>query len=96
MGRLVARLTGHTTNINSAVFSSDGSLIVIASDDGTAIVWDANGHATTQLTGHGGPVNSAVFGPGNAFILTASGDNTAQIWRWKNNQLVEFEHIREL
>jgi WD40 repeat protein len=38
-GNRLADLKGHTSYVNSAVFSPDGKRIVTASRDGTAVVW---------------------------------------------------------
>src|ERR1700733_9018995 len=57
-------LAGHTSLVNTAVFSADGSRVVTASWDGTARVWDAaTGRAVATLAGHRGWVNSAAFSP---------------------------------
>jgi WD40 repeat protein len=85
-------LLGHSGGINSAVFSSDGKLIVTASDDHTAIVWNVARQALiTKLQGHEGPVNTAVFDSKNSSILTASDDGTAQVWNLKNIGQIRFE-----
>ena len=62
-------------------FSPDGKLVVTASADHTARVWDAvTGMQRTVLRGHDGPVLSAGFSPDGTHVLTASGDNTARVW----------------
>ena len=51
-------LKGHTSDVNSVAFSSDGMHIVTASDDKTARVWAWDATAKTfksiaELKGHG-------------------------------------------
>jgi WD40 repeat protein len=76
-----AVLTGHDASVQVAVFSPDGNLIVTASDDTTARVWDvATGREIARLMGHRGPVKSAVFSPDGNRIVTASDDTTARVW----------------
>ena len=45
-------LRGHTYEVNSAVFSSDGRLILTASEDYTARIWDITGKQLAVLKGH--------------------------------------------
>jgi WD40 repeat protein len=78
------RLIGHTAAINAVAFNRDGSQIVTASEDGTAIVWDAaSGEALYTLRGHTGPVNAAAFHPTRNRVMTASGDGTALVWSFE-------------
>jgi WD40 repeat protein len=74
-------LAGHTSLVNTAVFSPDGSRVVTASWDDTARVWDAaTGVSIAILSGHRGWVNSAAFSPDGGRIVTASWDKSARIW----------------
>jgi WD40 repeat protein len=66
--------------VRTASFSRDGSLVLTASDDGTARIWQADGRLLHVL-GHGGPVVAAAFSPDGRSALTASDDGTARIWR---------------
>ncbi len=78
----VAELRGHSDQINSAGFSPDGRFIVTASDDKTALVWDAETGA--REIGLFGDVNyglaSAAFSPDGASILVVGKDKTARLY----------------
>lgn len=68
--------------INTAVFSSDGTRIVTAGNDGTARVFSARtgGKALAVLSGHTREVEAAEFDKTGQMIVTASQDSTARIW----------------
>lgn len=77
----LAILTGHTREVYSAAFSPDGTLIVTASQDRTARVWDAaTGASLAELKDLMDLVNSAAFSPDGTRIVTASADGTARVW----------------
>jgi hypothetical protein len=77
----MAILKGHTDAVNSASFSSDGTRVVTASDDGTARLWDGQtGDNIRTLEGHTFTVLSASFSPDGRRIVTASADGTARLW----------------
>lgn len=79
---------GHSDTINCVHFSEDRKLIVTASEDGTAKVWNASTFEEIPngtLTGHTGPVYSAQFSKDGQYIVTASDDGTAKIWCWNNS-----------
>jgi WD40 repeat protein len=62
-------------------FSPDGSRVATASEDFTAIVWDAvTGQRLTSPLRHHNQVQSAVFSPDGQWVATASWDQTARIW----------------
>ncbi|MGO9171656.1 MAG: AAA family ATPase [Rhodomicrobium sp.] len=78
----LAILKGHEDQVWSAAFSPDGKLIVTASHDRTARLWDAQtGRQLGEpLAGHTEWVVSAAFSPDGRLIVTASNDRTARLW----------------
>lgn len=83
-------LGGHTSPVNRASFNPDGNLMVTASADDTARIWDLQGKQLTVLSGHSNAVVSAVFSPDGKTVLTASLDKTARLWDLQGKQLVVF------
>jgi WD40 repeat protein/energy-coupling factor transporter ATP-binding protein EcfA2 len=89
-------LLGHEARIYSANFSRDGSLLVTASADKTARVWDAvSGELRDVLRGHTDEVNRAVFDPKGDRIVTTGDDNTARIWAWSRGKGKALLELRE-
>ena len=67
--------------INSVEFSPDGRLLLTASDDKTARVWNARtGDPVGFVMQHADRVNSAQFSPNGKWVVTASADNAARLW----------------
>ncbi|MCP5108874.1 MAG: WD40 repeat domain-containing protein [bacterium] len=72
---------GHSSFINSAVYSSDGQKILSASHDQTVKEWDlAIGTCIQTYQEHKHLVNSAVYGCDCKKILSASWDQTVKEW----------------
>ncbi|MEM9770895.1 MAG: hypothetical protein AAF889_04720 [Cyanobacteria bacterium P01_D01_bin.73] len=77
------QLRGHSGSIIDVDISPDGSSIVTASSDKTAIIWDVSGEKRRTLEGHDRTVSSAKFSPDGKFVVTASA-NKAMIWSLSN------------
>lgn len=76
----VFALRGHTRTVKSAMFSSDGTRIVTASQDRTAKVWDAK-TGTEVLTIDGqADLYAASFNSDATCIVTGGADHTAKVW----------------
>jgi len=81
-------LRGHTRPVTSVKFSSDGNLVVTASRDTTARIWDAHtGVPLHVLRGHFGAVNDASFSPDGRWVVTA-GPGTAALWSVDTGQFL--------
>ena len=81
-GECLHTLAGHSDEIESAAFSSDGVLVATASRDKLAKIWAAaSGQCVATLSGHKNAVSSALFSPDSASVVTTAEDNTAKIWK---------------
>ncbi|MFS8507148.1 MAG: hypothetical protein LVQ75_03415 [Candidatus Babeliales bacterium] len=82
-------LQGHTNGIAAVAFSPDGQLIVTASADGTAKIWNTlTGRLLHTLQGHTSWIPAVAFSPDGQLIATASADGTAKIWNTLTGKLL--------
>ncbi len=71
----------HDAALTAVDFSSDGRLILTASRDGTAKIWNGEtGALRHTLTGHRDEILAARFSPSSHRVVTGSKDGTARIW----------------
>ena len=87
---LQSTLSGHTNDINSVIYSPDGSNIVTTSSDNTARVWRAaTGEELFVLSGHKLRVVSAEFSRNGNRIVTTSAYGTVHVWDARNGKSLE-------
>lgn len=80
-GKMVSRLTGHSSPVNSVCCSPGGRLAATASNDRTARLWDLkSGRAIRVLAGHTRVVQCVRFSPDGRLVATGSTDFTIRLW----------------
>jgi WD40 repeat protein len=86
-GEQVHEALKHRDWVNYAAFDPDGSRVVTAVDNDTAVVWDLqNEKPPLTLTGHQARLTAANFSPNGQQIVTASWDGTARVWDAQTGQ----------
>jgi WD40 repeat protein len=79
-GLLFTTIGGQRDLVEHLEFSpADGNVLLTASHDGTARLWDVDGILTTNLL-HDNPPTFAVFSPDNVHLLTGGGDSAVHLW----------------
>jgi len=84
---------GHTQEVSSADFSSDGKYLATASRDFTAKIWDSEtGSLLYTLKGHNSPVNFIQFSSDGEQVVTAAGNYNenviVKVWDVKTGKLI--------
>ena len=85
-GHMQVQFKGHSDNVYSVAFSSDGQSILTGSKDNTVRLWDKSSGELMQFSGHTSGIYSAVFSPDGRYVLTASADTTARLWEVSSGQ----------
>jgi WD40 repeat protein len=80
-GSQTAVLSGHTDEVNSVVFTSDGKSLVSGSDDKTVKLWDMQtGGVVRTFSGHTKLVRRVSVSADCATIASGSWDYTTRLW----------------
>jgi WD40 repeat protein len=79
--RLHGTWSGHTESVRSVAVSPNGRLVVSASMDGTARLWELPGGRALAVLGRGGgAIMSVAFHPGGRHIAAGSLDGRVRVW----------------
>jgi WD40 repeat protein len=83
-------LVGHTGRARSVAFSTDGDVLVSASEDGTLVRWDARAGERVQTSSHGhtDPDTPLVLSPQGAALASGSQAGTVDVWDAERGELV--------
>ena len=79
---VLANLQGHSASLLHAAFSVDGRLLVTASSDNTAKLWETtrNYELMATLQGHAAAINHAEFSPDGRKVATAGRDGRVKLF----------------
>ena len=94
-GSQTAVLPGHTDEVRSVTFSSDGTSLVSGSDDKTVKLWDVQtGGIVRTFHGHTNHVYSVSISADHTTIASGSWDNTLRLWdiqKGECHQIIEHQ-----
>lgn len=76
-----ATLSGHTAEVGSIAFSTDGKLLATGSYDGTAKIWDtASGTERFHLQGDTGKIDQVTFSPNGRRLAMSTRSQSPRLW----------------
>ncbi|MEH2107402.1 serine/threonine-protein kinase [Nostoc sp.] len=82
-------LNGHSSDVNSVAFSSDGTTLASASDDQTIKLWNlASRQEIRTLEGHSNWIWTVAFSPDNKTLASGSADKTIKLWNLETGKLI--------
>jgi len=83
-------LSGHLGAVRAAAFSPDDQVIATASDDGTAILWNAaSGKRIGVLKAGPGSLTDIDWSVKGEFVAASAQDNMVYVWNAKSQELIE-------
>lgn len=80
-GQDVRQFDGHTDDVRTVAFSSDGRFAMSGSADRSVRYWEvATGKELRRLDGHTGAVRSVALSPDGRTAISGSEDTTLKVW----------------
>ena len=80
-GELAGQLVGHSENVTSFAFASDGTKVVTGANDGTLRIWDVETYQElSQISIPTAEVTAVAFDPAGEFVMAGSSDGLIRIW----------------
>jgi G protein beta subunit-like protein len=77
----VASLEGHTTNVTSVSFQSNGKWVVTGSEDGTIKIWDLRTRGHQREYSHNRvAVNDVIIHPNQGELISCDQNGSIKIW----------------
>lgn len=79
----------HPGGVNSAVFNTEGNLMVTSCTDSKARLYNTNnGKLIREFTGHTKPLTWAAIDKNELYIATSSDDSTARVWDLETGDVI--------
>jgi WD40 repeat protein/class 3 adenylate cyclase len=90
-GKALFLLPGHTEEVTSLSFNSDGTRLITASNDNTVKIWDMGVSSEVLTLSHpeGGKIYGVAFSPDGKLLVTAGEDMTARVWELATGELIQ-------
>ena len=89
-GKEIHTLLGHTAEIVSLNFNTNGRQVITGSFDHTIKLWDVGtGKCIHTLSGHHGEISSTQFNFSSELCISGSIDRTCKIWNVKTGQCLQ-------
>ncbi|MBZ0231920.1 MAG: protein kinase [Deltaproteobacteria bacterium] len=89
-GALLHTFEGHGDEILRVSFSRDGELLLSASADGSARLWDVDARAPLAVFSHGGRIVNALVDASRSYVVTTSETGAARVWSLDGTMLSAF------
>ncbi|MDL2329452.1 NACHT domain-containing protein [Desulfosarcina sp. OttesenSCG-928-A07] len=81
----------HSGSVNGCAISADGKIIVTASYDNTARLWNPQGECIAVLKGHQGGVRGCAISFDAKTVVTVSSDKIARLWNLQGGCMAELK-----
>lgn len=93
----IAKIKGHTAEVECVAFNRDGKYAVSGSNDNDIVVWDLSTYKSiSKLKGHSSQVFFTQFTPDDKYIISISSDKTVRIWNIEKEQCIRMFNLKNI